>query len=113
MKKEKIKVIVDRFNSEEQEKKAKTARFSFEDLKKLPTQKVIELDFATLSEDINSTFSQVVTLIEGLPKEGRTSNLESVQFNLAINSEGQISLFSSISGAISTNVGFTFTITVE
>ena len=112
MKEKQIRVLVNS-SSREDDATVKSARPSIEDILQFAPQKVIRLNIDALMEQLGSTYTAILDMLEALPKEEKQFKIKEVSFTLGIDSSGQVSLLSAVTSGITTQTGITFTIARE
>lgn len=110
----KISVLVDndKFSSEN-ESAILSARPQIEDLIKrgitTPPNKVIELEVGVLTKRIDSTLSTITGILDQLStKKESLYQLDEISFSLGIDSTGEVSIVSTVTGSVSSQVGLNF-----
>jgi hypothetical protein len=104
-----ICVIVDN-TATEQTPFAKSARPSIESLVTLLPRKTLEISLDALTNDISRTYEDVVKVLSNLPAEDDKFAIKEISFSLGLDSTGEVSLVSTASGSVATQVGLTFTL---
>lgn len=104
----KIKVLVD--DAPPTEMVSRAARPSIEELLRSASGKTIEMEVETLGEQVAVAYAKVLTALSSLPAS-ESFHLQSVAFTLAIDSTGEVSLASALSGAVKSQAGLSFLIT--
>lgn len=108
--KQKIRILVDQSLEINEGEFQKAILPSLTHLKKLTSQKILEVDSEILKSNIESTFRNILEILENLrPLEGQFQ-IKNVSFTLGIDSTGKVSLLSAFSAEETTKVGFTFTL---
>ncbi|MCB9143752.1 MAG: hypothetical protein H6635_00155 [Anaerolineales bacterium] len=108
MDKKKVRVLVDNPEAE-----IKSARPSLEELVRTPFGKTIEFETSVLAERLSSTYATLVDIISELPLSGNNYQANTVSFTLGIDASGDVSIVSTVSGGVKTQVGLTFTLTLK
>jgi hypothetical protein len=85
------------------------ARSSVEHLIRSKLPNMIELEVASLADELKHRINDVTTILNNLTEEEDGAfELQTVSFTMAITASGKVSLVSTLEGSISPQVGFQF-----
>jgi hypothetical protein len=111
---DKLRILVDEaitVNRETQSTEGKAARPSLESLIRTTAGKVIEVETASLSQEISAAYGTMLAALAALPPSSPLFRVQTISFTLAIDSTGTVSLVSAVSGAVKAQTGITFVLT--
>jgi hypothetical protein len=113
---DKLTVLVDEptpAKREPQPMLRKAARPSLEGFIRTTAGRVIEVETASLSQEISNAYGTMLAALAALPVTSPLYRVQTISFTLAIDSTGTVSLVSAVSGAVKTQTGITFVLTAN